>query len=85
MSENDELTKLERRASGTMLYLSLLETFTKFEMFTNSQKIVEVLCGTLEVFLKNMLKNTPEDDRVDNKTLIIKGFEELIFRLKEFV
>jgi len=85
MSENDELTKLERRASGTMLYLYLLETFTKFEMFNDPQKVVEVLCGTLEVFLKRMLENSPEDDRDNNKTLLIKGFEELIFRLKEFV
>jgi len=77
MSENDELTKLERRASGTMLYLSLLETFTKFEMFTNPQKVVEVLCGTLEVFLKNMLEKSPEDDLI--KHYLLKDLKNLFF------
>lgn len=82
---NDELNNLEQRASGTMLYISLLEVFAKFEIFNEPQKVVEVLCGTLEVFLKKMLENSPENNQIKIKQLLIQGFEELIFRLKENV
>ena len=85
MSENDELNNLEQRASGTMLYLSLLETFTKFKTFKHPKKVIEILCGTLEVFLKNMIENSPEDKQVEFKSLIIKCCNELIYRLKENV
>jgi hypothetical protein len=81
MSDN-ETNNLERRATGIIFYLSLLETFTKFETFKQPKKVIEILCGTLEVFLKNMLEKSPEEEQDEIKSLIIKGFNELISRLK---
>jgi len=83
MSENNnDLNNLERRSSGTMLYISLLEIFTKFRIFEQPKKVVEVLCGTLEIFVKKMLEQSPETDQ-ETKKLFIKGFKELIFRIEE--
>jgi len=83
MSENnDDLNNLERRTSGTMLYISLLEIFTKFRMFEQPKKVIEVLCGTLEIFIKKILEQSPETNQ-ETKELFIKGLKELVFRIEE--
>lgn len=83
MSENnDEFNNFERRTSGTILYISLLEVFTKFRMFEQPKKVVEVLCGTLEIFIKKVIEQSPETNH-DTKNLFIKGLKELISRIEE--
>lgn len=84
-TEKDDFINLERRASGVMLYTSLLETFTKFKTFEKPKNVVEVLCGTIEVFIKRLVENSPEDNQIDIKLQFIKGFKELILRLEKNV
>ena len=84
MSENNnDLNNLERRTSGTMLYISLLEIFTKFRMFEQPKKGVEVVCGTLEIFIKKVIEQSPETNQNETKKLFLTGLKELSFRLEE--
>jgi hypothetical protein len=83
MSEKeDETVNLERKEAGMMLYMSLLEVFAKYKIFENPKRVVEVLLGTVEVFVKNWIEATP-DNEVDIIKLLLKGLEELAFRIRE--
>ena len=84
MSEEDEVVKLERKAAGTMLYMSLLEVFFFFLIFENPKRVVEVLLGTVEVFVKKWIETTPDNEK-DIVELLLKGLEELSFRIREKV
>jgi len=69
--------------TGTLLYIALLEIFTKSHLFTQPEKMVKILYGTLEVFIKKTIEQTPEEKKIEMKNLFIKGFKELIFRIEE--
>jgi len=80
MSEDDDVVKLERKAAGVMLYMSLLEVFAKYKIFENPKRVVEVLLGTVEVFVKNWIDSSPDNEE-DIRKLLLKGIEELVFRI----
>ena len=83
MSEKeDEVVNLERKAAGVMLYMSLLEVFAKFKIFENPKRVVEVLLGTVEVFIKKWIETTPDNEE-DIRKLLLKGLEEIAFRIRE--
>lgn len=81
---DDKVANLERKAAGVMLYMSLLEVFAKYKIFESPKRVIEVLLGTVEVFVKKWIETTPdnEDEITD---LLIKGLEELAFRIREKV
>ncbi len=81
-SEDDEVVALERKAAGVMLYMALLEVFAKYKIFENPKRVVEVLLGTVEVFVKKWIEATP-DNEVEITNLLLKGIEELAFRIRE--
>ena len=81
-SEDDEVVALERKAAGVMLYMSLLEVFAKYKIFENPKRVVEVLLGTVEVFVKKWIETTPDNEK-DIIELLLKGLEELSFRIRE--
>jgi hypothetical protein len=82
MSGKDEVVAFERKAAGVMLYMSLLEVFAKYKIFESPKRVVEVLLGTVEVFVKNWIESAP-DNEDDILKLLIKGLEELAFRIRE--
>ena len=77
-----EINDLERKEAGIMLYMSLLEVFAKFKIFESPNKVIEVLLGTIEVFVKKWIESIPEKEE-DITNLLLKGIEELAFRIRE--
>lgn len=82
--EDEKVVNLERRAAGVMLYMSLLEVFAKYKIFESPKRVIEVLLGTVEVFVKKWMGTTPESE-TEIIDLLIKGLEELAFRIREKV
>ena len=80
--KEDEISEFERKEAGIMLYMSLLEVFAKFKIFESPNKVIEVLLGTIEVFVKKWIESIPEKEE-DITNLLLKGIEELAFRIRE--
>ena len=73
MISEDDLNKL----SGVMLYLAILEVFTKTELFENPKELLGVLFGTLEYFFDSFLSRMSEERREKYKKMISLALEKL--------
>lgn len=78
-----ELDKLIKEESGKMLYLTILETCTKFKLFTNPERMIIILFGTLKGFLDKLLNDiNNENQKKDLRTIIEQVTQKLCSEFK---
>lgn len=72
-----ELEEIEQRGAGTLIYMSLVETFTRFKLFRTPKRVITISFGALKVFLEEILASVENEERRDElREIIVRSAEK---------